>query len=633
MELTSYSSSYPKTEAPFLPLPKHYLSTADAHATLKGKKVVLLQKDDTFSCGFTSMTAFVALTVVCCVGAVFGFLVASNTHAHIDHSRDVKTSFQAREIGCMLHSELISPDCFFINHTQDVWVPNIDAGIKTAIPVATVPPFAVLLIWKIMDVAWNNLTKYKNHTHVKNNDRINDLLLSLHCSLDGSVGDPSEISDLTPAPSKLIATLYAHDCISDNNLAILSFDQINSIRKSNPAKFKTLLNGESFSPDQNSCWKKLTKMLSAAAADLVKAINNSNNSKFFIDEPLMLEVLIQELADTQMTEDLKNALCLKLRGVNELLAKLEKQEMLQIIDLVSKRKYSLEEAYQRRASFFGLSDKTINIELTDTDNNLKSLTVPVGLLTASSSVFKNALEDCVNHEKESFKLGDVDPAVFEALITYLKTDEIAFETVNLFALLALADKYDFTNLHQSINSWICDHLDLYLGSYDLEFLLNLCKEHNLNSFKKMIDLKLSSKLPWLYEEGFLETAERIRNFDLKISRHKLRKSIEKTFKELVKEPLSIELFVDRFIQLIQVEAGWLEKLWALFIEECEENPLLLGALFERASNLYVDVILDKIIAFCQEPDNAHLYLANWKVPPVKQKMGSNFEVIDFSTEI
>jgi len=603
----------------FLPKPVHYLSTTDAHDALLSKKVVLL-KDD-FSFDYRWQTVCLIITALSFSAGLFTFFCSSNTKAHIDHSHDVKTTFQSKSTFCIRYEPFISKDCFYVNHTGDLWIPNIEAGLKDGVRIALAFPAFVLSTWLTVYISNKVLVKYGNHKISTANSEINDLILSLRSS--------AKIDHSIPTPDALIADLSRLNMLS-GHFRFLSFSQINSLRKSDPIQFKTWLETESFSIQQNVYWKKLTKMLSANATDLLNAINKPSYNAYFLSEPRMLELLIQELEQEQMTEDVKEALALKLRGINNLMEKLEKQEILQIIALVSAKKYSLEMAYHKRSFAFLESKETINIQLTDKQNQMKTIEAPLRLLTATSSVFEHALQDTFTTDgKENFLLPEIDSDLFESLMSYLKTDQLDFNTPNLFPLLALGDKYDFVNLHQKVQALLCDNFHFFVEHYEIKFLLTACNDYQLNSFKQKIDLNISLNLPGFFGTSFFDTAKLIHIFDLAESRLRLLESLIKAFEELV----SKAEFNSHFIKLVAIDPEWLERLWILFERSSEEKPLLLGALFEEASKEYCDVLLDKIVDFCNNPKNAHLYLANWDLPPVKATMDTDFEVIDFSNEI
>lgn len=602
----------------FTNVPKVFLSTNDVHRTLKAKKIELLQPDE-LPFDIRWKTVSLNLFIQGLQAGFFAFLMVASNNLLVEHPSDTTKQYAFRYY---VYDDLkyfeklgLSKDAVWTDHTRDIFSLNYAEGAKAFFPLAFLPPLIPLVFWKVRNMAFKYLIDKKNETFINHNYVVG--------TLDFRLLATSKKNE--PCPPNFISQFF--EILSDEQFKVLSFAQIRNIKIDLPEKFLDLLNEQKFSTQQNLYWKKLAKIMDAEPDNLFRAIMNGHNAQIFEEEPGILEAFIQDVDPSKLTDTIKEALATKLRLIHQPLSKLGIEDVIEIIDKVHKEKCPLEKAYTKH--LLPPVDKMEMRPFSFLDKEKKKVMImaPVELLCHYSDAFKVMLKGSFKETNE-IELPDVDPKSFEDLISYLKTDSLDLEQIDINALLHLATTYFFDELHEYIESILMktyllwDRID-HVEDSNFDELLELSEKYNLTKFKMAIDLKISRDLPGFYSDAFLDWLITVKDFSLPIFFKKLIKAIKNDIETLVSD----ERFTERFINAVEVHEVVLEEFGDILPSIFENNPKLLEKLWDDAQENNCTVILEAIVSFCQEADNAHLYLANWDCPPSLGNYKPAFETI------
>lgn len=602
MQLADFSSSSPQLvygeKQGFLKYPREYLSTEETSRLLKSNKVVLLEPEE-LHCDSCWTTALLTALAVGLIGGVFVFTVVANAYGHIDHSNDRETSYYCKgklcdDLNKNHHYQMLSKNGYWIDHSEDRWAPNDRLGLMAYLLTSLTPPGLLLLVWIICRIFSRVHIWKENKAKMECNEILDELNIRLQSA--------SEIKSSTPTPAILIEELSRIGLLSDDHKRQLSFAQMMSIEKE--LKFD----------QQNILWSKFRMMVCADADKLTAALNHRDNKNLFLEEPALLEILIQELDAEKLTESVKKALEGNVSACNNELGKLESNALCTMIDVVNGSRCSLEEAYKRQFLLSLKTEQVTTFKLTDENQNEVLISAPTYLLSTSSNVFNKMLseEGFAESKKECIPLEDVDPDAFRELVSYLETGRLNLEAINLVSLLQVANQFHIQAPFALMEFHLCNESKHLLNEYDPSSLLELCEACNLSVFKKALDLRLSQNIPSFLSEEFVEFLQLIMKFSLSHCLSELPGTICPEMKELSTD----HRFIAGFVETVEICGELLEELFPTFVDLVKKRPSLLRSLWEEAKGKS-KAISDKIRSFNRK--NPALVLeCGWVIPPSEE---------------
>ncbi len=595
----------------FLKMQRSYLAIEDVETTLKSKKIVLLKPKD-YQCSFDNKWKTLTLSVLwfSIIVAVTGFMLASLYGAHIDHLQDRVTVYQINKEQYQRHFGRYLPtdDDMWVDHTKDSYVPNLNLGLQIFVPLATLPPVIVLIIWKVIHT-------YRNSPLLQKQKRLDDFILDLQCT--------KRSSPKTKLKKNSLSELIALDSFSDEDASILSFSQIKWIKKTDHPLFTSLLNKNKLSDVQSVYWKKLIELLDVKQ-NLLSHLADKSTLKMFVKEPRIVETLIQEVDQNQMTTPIKEELAHISKVFNRELSRLKNEEMLKIIDLVNYNKCSFKQALASLKS-------PLNIQCI-IEFRLKNakISVPSDLLCSASDYFNGLLKEKLKDLNTlEISIPDEDSENFKTIIEYLKNGYLDLTPSNCKYLLDICRKYLFMKFFDQIHARLCTDLNDYLQKIGLEKLLKLTCRFELIALKKGIDETLSQNLPSFFSPDFLEKLEIAQRYLLNASCDLMLKTIYKDMEVLSKD----ERFSKLLLSILQINQIPFDKIFQIFLSLLRKNPKLLRTMWDLASDCNALSVLDGLFLFCKRKENTAIWLHEFDLPPMYDQLKftrSHLEVLEIA---
>ncbi len=645
VEIDLHQPSLPTTGLnTFTKYPRNYLSVKDACKILQNRQVIPINPN-IYSFNSKWKTAALMAFMIGLLGGFSAFASISDKVSSIDHSRDfvskyicVKEYMDMGEGQKPFYKENCSPkngadkygisekDGMIIDHSNDTKVMDYVPGIKAMIPISIAPPIFVCFIWTVLKLYQIGSTSILEKRRAESQERVEDMIISLETS---ALRDKN-----MPVPNEFISELIDYGVLGEDQYKLLSFDQIKRVKKDRVELFNELLTNQNFSTDQNLNWNKLEKLLAATPEKIAIAIQNQSNNNLFEKEPKILETLIQNIPNAHLTENVKTLLAMKIERAHSVFSTLQLEERTKIVELISEKNYSFEEAYKNFQMSFLDIGLDVNLQFNDENQNLITLQIPVGILCASSKYFAKMLkgefkESTILNKKEPILMRDVSPCTFQKLINYLKTEELKIENeLDCLDLLEIAIRFEFTDLLAKLELILCNNLKSKLNVEEIADFMDFSENFNLKLFKDAIDLRISeeitrsNKVAEFFSDHFLKILPIITKFSLRKSLSRAVSIIKKNVGELSKN----EEFIPRFVNIIGINNLILNKIFPSIISLFFDEPKLLKILWDEAFKQNNEVIQDEILLLSENLDYTHIFLANWALPP-KKALNQNFEIV------
>lgn len=605
-----YRAPGPKPKAIFK-APEIFLSNAEAFKLLEESRVSIIEVREEPDSSALKIT-LLAIMVFSMFGGLVAWIAASNTAAKIDHSLDVVTpyrcradKFESNRCRRLTESGLLTNESLWIDHTRDLWIPDLTAGLLSMGLISFLPPLAAYTAWKTWRHSIRQKLLAKNQELLQRNNEITDAQCALACS------SPDSESPTDPIH---ISRLVALNVLSKVAFGKLGFMQIKQLKRDYPDLFAEQLKAQNFAEMQCLYWNKMHIMLRAEPEKLIAAIENRNNAEIFAQAPLFLESLIQELDPKKLSDGVKGALAAKMQELDENSSDtLSRASLSQSIDFISRYKISLEEAIDKLA----ISSSQIDLEVTLHFDNEKSTSTSRTLLTTASPVFQAMINTAFKegHSREIL-LREVDQTAFEVVINYLRTNELQLDEIDLAPMLKIADEFEFSALKTALEKHLCQNLDALIKDHPMGTLLRLCEDYDLQNLKKAFDLKLSYTCSQIKYKAAASAHMQYLGLATEFQLPATLETLSGLFRQVLQdESTSEETWVRLLLDIAEIDKESFLHLFAACTSTFQRRPSLLKELWKAAADSHCKIVKTAIISFCHVRANAHIYLAIWGIPP------------------
>lgn len=542
-----------------------------------------------------------------------------------DHSKDVITPYYCPAMKSQCPS-CISPEGFWIQPSAIGYVSLTPPTLYRALEVALIPPCTMALLIKFTKCTYTYFVKmwevYKQKQAWQEQEPLYDMKIRIrHCSSEDQAA---------PLEAPLISKLL------DFQLTLpwgeLSFQQIREIKLDHPVHFQTALRTNAFAERQQLYWNKLQKMTKVSPMKLLSALQNQSNRKVFIQEPHVLETLLQQLPSDRLEQPIKEVLARCLSEISTTFDALDRNIRLQVIEIISGSKCSFAKALRRAevAEFASESatvalhfnreaeNETISLFHSDGQDDSQSQTLEVSrwLLCQLSPVLNAQLGEEgkfkeAGSTKHHIQCGDLE--TFAIALQYAKTGELDLHERHIQSLAELVDYYQMDSLKQELETHLCIHLSFHVHDPRWADWLELAGKFNFYRFHEALDEKFETDLKHREDLSvtFIDNLQQAIKYELQSSSDYLLRH----FSAAIQDGSTQGRYIQLAIESVKKQSIHMDFIFALFVPLFDEEPKLLKLLWERAKAEDCSSMLAKIVEFCQDPSNAHIHLANWAIRP------------------
>lgn len=434
--------------------------------------------------------------------------------------------------------------------------------------------------------------------------------------------------------------------LSSEDKKTLNFQQLKALRQHDAVAFKRELKARSFAENEELHWNKIEALLSGclkpstnpsekdsllhagrtnddsqALQRLQAALKNVNN-RIYLRNIDVLEVLIHELplkTEGKIAKTLGKYLAAVV-GPNRSLNRSWEQYVL----AMHRQKCSLQ-MVERSMARPAKHDAKFQVF------NQQIVTFNAQLLAANSEPFRcilfGKMQGGRNVDPSAPKeLPEVDAAAFKALIALLEGQtwqQINCSTATLCALAMLVDYYGVTSLHSLIQEQLIASIRTVSDAFLDQFLeTHQCCNLPMPNFDRHLDHFLALKYFRPQQFSFPLTKSFMYKLEFALRRKlpKCSAEIKRYFlnslnhsESILKETL--DGLADLLLAMEACDHGAFQLLWKELDVWLDRAPTALGILWDKACQNKKVSIQKCIVAFCQQPQAHHIWLANWSTPP------------------